>query len=322
MVHRSQARPGHRAHHPGRGDHRVLERPEPGEPPGRHRRRPGREPVVHRRRHDQAIGRITPAGAITEFSSGLNRGTTRPASPPARTGSCGSPTRSDEGGGHDRRGGPGGERVRAAGRGVPEVGSPLSCVGDTWSTWAGVQPQLGLLGFDGYRWRRDGTPLADQVTRDLYPGARRPRPPDRVPGHRHLPAAGCQRVGAEPAGGDLPGADRPGAGARRAGGHRRPAPVSSAVPTTGARRLTVLRRARIVGLPRVGRTLRCTGARVRGASALAYSWRRGGRAIPGARRSSYTVRRADRGRLVACAVRASGAGGSVTTVSGAVRVRR
>ena len=75
-------------------------------------------------------------------------------------------------------------------------------------------------------------------------------------------------------------------------------------------------------MARVGRTLRCGGARVRGASALAYSWRRGGRAIPGARRSRYTVRRADRGRLLACAVRATGAGGAVTTVSPAVRVRR
>ena len=55
--------------------------------------------------------------------------------------------------------------------GAPLMGSPLTCAGDTWSSWAGLQPLRGLFGFDGYRWRRDGTPLADELTPTYHPRA-------------------------------------------------------------------------------------------------------------------------------------------------------
>ena len=202
--------------------------------------------------------------------------------------------------------------------GAAQVGSPLTCAGDTWSSWAGLQPLRGLFGFDGYGWLRDGAPLAE-ATPTYTPAA-------EDLGHQiscevtvtyplldvtTSAASTPVLIGPAPA----PGA--PGApGAIGAG-----APVIGQAPPTSPRRPTVLRRARIVGVARVGRTLRCGGARVRGASTLAFTWRRGGRAIPGARRSRYTVRGVDRGRLLACAVRATGAGGAVATVSAAVRVR-
>ena len=86
--------------------------------------------------------------------------------------------------------------------------------------------------------------------------------------------------------------------------------------------LALLRRAAIRGVAKVGRVLVCVRPRMQGASALAFSWRRDGRVIRRARKSRYTVRRADRGRRLSCAVRASGGGRTLTTVSRAVRVRR
>ena len=54
---------------------------------------------------------------------------------------------------------------------VPEVGSRLSCGGDTWSSWAGTQPRRDLFGFDGYRWRRDGVLLAGSPSATYTPTA-------------------------------------------------------------------------------------------------------------------------------------------------------
>ena len=97
VVRRRGHDPGHRADHPGRGDHRVLQRPEPGERPGRHRRRPGREPVVHRPGHDPGH-RADHARPARSPSSRRPERRERPGpSPPARTGTCGSPTRARPG---------------------------------------------------------------------------------------------------------------------------------------------------------------------------------------------------------------------------------
>ena len=49
-------------------------RPERRQLPDRDRAGSGRQPVVHRQGTTKAIGRITPSGQITEFSSGLNAG--------------------------------------------------------------------------------------------------------------------------------------------------------------------------------------------------------------------------------------------------------
>jgi streptogramin lyase len=37
---------------------------------------------------------------------------------------------------------------------------PKTCGGDTWSSWADRQPSHSAYGFDGYRWRLDGNPIA------------------------------------------------------------------------------------------------------------------------------------------------------------------
>ncbi len=39
-------------------------------------------------------------------------------------------------------------------------GTPQTCGGALWSTWAGQQPSLSLFGFDGFQWRLDGNPIA------------------------------------------------------------------------------------------------------------------------------------------------------------------
>ena len=85
--------------------------------------------------------------------------------------------------------------------------------------------------------------------------------------------------------------------------------------------LKVLRRPTIIGVPRLGRILVCGRTQVRGATSLSFRWRRNGRAIPEARSGRYLVREADRGRLLSCAVRASRAGSTLTTVSLPLRVR-
>jgi hypothetical protein len=56
--------------------------------------------------------------------------------------------------------------------------------------------------------------------------------------------------------------------------------------------------------------------------AFAYRWLRDGRAMGGARGRAYVVRRADRGRLLACRVTATNPGGALSATSPSVRVRR
>ena len=72
-------------------DHRVR-RADRGQRPDGHHSGPRRQPLVHRvgRRHQ--IGRITPAGAITEFPRHPPRAATRRASRPAPTATSGSPS--------------------------------------------------------------------------------------------------------------------------------------------------------------------------------------------------------------------------------------
>src|SRR5262249_24119828 len=55
--------------------------------------------------------------------------------------------------------------------GAGAVGIPQTCGGDTWSSWAGQQPSRDAFGFDGYRWRRDGSPMADTAGPSYTPGA-------------------------------------------------------------------------------------------------------------------------------------------------------
>ena len=97
-----------------------------------------------------------------------------------------------------------------------------------------------------------------------------------------------------------------------------PAPVTPAP----AARPAVLALPRLTGSPRVGRKLRCVGARFSGARSRSITWLRGSRRIARQTRVAYRLRRADRGKVVACAVRAKGPGGAVRVVSLGVFVRR
>lgn len=84
----------------------------------------------------------------------------------------------------------------------------------------------------------------------------------------------------------------------------------------------VISRTRITGVPRVGRTLRCTPAVVTGASTRSVRWLRAGSAIRRATRATYRVTRADVGKRLTCQTRASGAGGTVSSLARPVRARR
>jgi streptogramin lyase len=44
--------------------------------------------------------------------------------------------------------------------GIPQPADGLSCQGAVWSSWAGLQPSPNQFAFDGYRWLRDGNPIA------------------------------------------------------------------------------------------------------------------------------------------------------------------
>lgn len=109
-----------------------------------------------------------------------------------------------------------------------------------------------------------------------------------------------------------------------------PPPVASSSPpppavttTTGPKPLapTVVARAKILGPARVGKVLRCSGARFTGATSRRTAWLRNKKVIPGAGRASYRLKKADRGKNVACRVIGTGPGGKATTVSKAVLVK-
>ena len=92
VVHRLCERPGDRADHPGRGDHRVLNRPAPRQLPAGIAAGPDGNLWFTDAGATRAIGRITPGGAITEFSTGLNAGSEPSGSRRGPTATCGSPT--------------------------------------------------------------------------------------------------------------------------------------------------------------------------------------------------------------------------------------
>ena len=71
------------------------------------------------------------------------------------------------------------------------------------------------------------------------------------------------------------------------------------------------RRAVVRGTPRPGRVLRVS-ATLTGNAKMSYQWLRNGRAIAGARKKTYRVKRTDAGRMIACRIVAENAAGRVT----------
>lgn len=85
-----------------------------------------------------------------------------------------------------------------------------------------------------------------------------------------------------------------------------------------------LRRPRVLGLARVGQTVRCDRGSWSGTPPVEFTfrWLSGGRAIPRGRGVSHRLTRRDAGAPIACRVRAENEGGARIAVSRAVRVRR
>lgn len=79
---------------------------------------------------------------------------------------------------------------------------------------------------------------------------------------------------------------------------------------------------KVLGTPKVGRSLVCSAGTWAGSPPLSFSyrWQRNGARIAGATSRAYTPRWADAGRQVSCSVRARNAAGSASATSLAVRV--
>src|SRR3954470_18910923 len=106
----------------------------------------------------KAIGRITPGGTITEFAlpaASSPRGVAAGPDGNLWFGDAGTPRAIGQFG----VGAPAASVTPPAVVGSHGVGVPQTCVGDTWSSWAGQQPSHDAHGFDGYRWLLDGTPI-------------------------------------------------------------------------------------------------------------------------------------------------------------------
>ena len=97
-----------------------------------------------------------------------------------------------------------------------------------------------------------------------------------------------------------------------------PTPVAPVTPTPPSARSLP----KITGAARLGRTLRCKPATFTSATGLTTSWLRGSRPITGARKTRYKITRKDLGKIIACRTRATGPGGTSTTISLAVLARR
>jgi len=88
-----------------------------------------------------AIGRVTPSGAITEFSRGLRRD-----SPPFAITAIG----------RIATGAPPALRAVPAPAGVARTGRTLTCPPTSFAAWDRLAPAAPAFGFDGDRWLRDG----------------------------------------------------------------------------------------------------------------------------------------------------------------------
>ena len=89
LVHRAQRRPDRADHARGRG-HRVHRRHHPRQPPAGITAGPDGNLWFTELSGDR-IGRITPAGVVTEFTAGITPGAARRGSPPGPTATSGSP---------------------------------------------------------------------------------------------------------------------------------------------------------------------------------------------------------------------------------------
>jgi streptogramin lyase len=120
-----------------------------------------------------AIGTINPAThVISEFSSGLNAGSLPGG---IGAGADGNMWFTDQGTiramGQIVVGAPAASVTAPSVSGTDGVSVAQTCAGDTWSSWAGLQPSRNAFGFDGYRWLLDGSPIAGATGTSYTPTA-------------------------------------------------------------------------------------------------------------------------------------------------------
>jgi hypothetical protein len=84
----------------------------------------------------------------------------------------------------------------------------------------------------------------------------------------------------------------------------------------------IVKRPALAGTAKAGHRLRCSAGTWTHATKFTYAWARNGKTIKGEAQKAYTVRRADRGSTLTCAVTAAGAGGTRTVTTRAVRVKK
>lgn len=87
-------------------------------------------------------------------------------------------------------------------------------------------------------------------------------------------------------------------------------------------RPAVLKQPALAGKARVGERLTCNAGTWSGAPKLTYAWKRNGKTIKRQSKKAYTVRKADRGKKLSCAVTGANAGGTKTVTTRALRVRK
>jgi hypothetical protein len=163
--------------------------------------------------------------------------------------------------------------------GTPSPGQPLSCSTGTWTNSPTAY---------AYSWNRDGSAIPGAAGSSYT-----------VQGADQGHTLTCTVTASNSAG---PGSPATSAGvAVSAAG----VPVDTAAP-------------KISGTPGPGDRLTCsTGAWTNAPTAYAYTWKRGGGAIPGATDSAYTVRISDEATTLTCTVTASNAAGAGTPATSA-----
>jgi streptogramin lyase len=118
-----------------------------------------------------AIGLMTPAGQVNEFSSGLNTGA-RPVRIAA--GADGNMWFTDNGATASIGRVGTGQAAAAVSpprlSGLAFTGNRLVCSA-SWTSWDGLTPSSSLFSFDGFRWLRDGVALAEKLSSSYTPVA-------------------------------------------------------------------------------------------------------------------------------------------------------
>lgn len=99
------------------------------------------------------------------------------------------------------------------------------------------------------------------------------------------------------------------------------APIVNTTPIAQLAKPSVQRKPKLSGAARVGRTLKLKRGTWVATTSFRYRWLRNGAPIKGATRTSYKLRRADRGKRISCRVTARNAAGSTATRTASLRVR-